>query len=305
MGSQILPKYPVYIPSKGRADCCHTARCFVRDGMPFRLVVEGPEQHVYSEQFGADRILVLPFANLGSVIPTRNWIKRHSFLEGHERHWQFDDNIYMIRRWYKGKRIPCRAGIALRVVEDFTDRYENVAIAGFNYNMFGLGKLPPFHLNTRVYSCSLILNSLPHRWRGQYNEDTDLCLQVLADGWCTLLINVFLAHKIATMVLKGGNTKDLYQHQDGRLKMARSLERLWPGVVKTGRRFKRPQHIVFDAWKRFDTKLIQRPGVEISTEPNEYGMQLKQVGEKLPNEELQRMIEETRPVDPGLEGLLG
>ena len=118
------PKYPVYIPSKGRADQCLTARFFERDRVPFFLVVEKAERASYEERFGADRVLVLPFSNQGSVIPARNWIKKHAIESGFDRHWQFDDNIRQIRRWYRGKRLPCAAGIALRTVEVFTDRYE-------------------------------------------------------------------------------------------------------------------------------------------------------------------------------------
>src|SRR3972149_3358983 len=93
-------------------------------------------------------------------------------------------------------------------------------------------QVAPFFLNTHVYSCLLILNSLPYRWRGRYNEDTDLCLQVLSAGWCTVLINAFMVDNMPTMTMRGGNTEELYQ-DDGRLKMARHLERLWPGVVET------------------------------------------------------------------------
>ena len=50
------------------------------------------------------------------------------------------------------------------------------------------------------------------------------------------------------MTVRGGNTDDLYQG-DGRLVMARSLERLWPGVVKVERKYGRPQHII--NWQRF------------------------------------------------------
>jgi hypothetical protein len=135
-------------------------------------------------------------------------------------------------------------------------------------------KIAPFYLNVHVYSCLLIKNDLPFRWRGRYNEDTDLCLQVLAAGWCTVLINAFLIFKVRTMRMKGGNTDELYK-DDGRLRMARSLERMWPGVVTVDRRFKRPQHIV--KWNKFDTPLKLKPGIEIPLEPNEYGMELKQV----------------------------
>jgi hypothetical protein len=272
----ILPRYPIYVPSKGRFDKCLTAKFLVRDKVPFYLAVEPQEANEYAKRFGEDRILVLPFSNVGSVIPARNWIKEHSINAGHLRHWQLDDNINGVVRYYNGKKIPCDSGVAFAATEDFVDRYENIAIAGLNYRFFA-ATVPPFFLNVHVYSCSLILNSIPNKWRGKYNEDTDICLQVLADGWCTVLINVFLANKMATMIMKGGNTKELYKG-DGRLKMARALERLWPGVVKTDRRFNRPQHVIKNSWKLFDTPLKLKPGIDLSKmEKNEYGLTLVQV----------------------------
>ncbi len=293
MHDRILPRYPVYIPSKGRFDNCITAKFFVRDKVPFYLVVEEQEYSKYTTHFDKERILVLPFSNQG-LIAARNWIKEHAIDKGYLRHWQFDDNIWNIKRLYRGNRISCRAGIALSAVEDFVDRYENIAIAGLNYIMFAIGGIQqkPFVLNCRVYSCSLILNSLPHKWRLKYNDDTDICLQVLASGWCTVLVNSFLIKKKGTMTTKGGNTDDLYQG-DGRLKMARSLERVWPGVVKTGRRFKRPQHIVKDSWRRFDTPLKLKPGINLDEiKPNEYGMKLVQVAPEIKSESLRKLVEE-------------
>lgn len=274
---KILPRYPIYVPSKGRADTCLTPVFLARDGVPFYLVVEPDEVRAYAERFGRDCILTLPYKEAGSVVPARNWIKAHATREGHERHWQLDDNIGWIGRRYRALRIPCDAGVALRACEDFTDRYENIAVAGLNYEMFlpnGV-KYPPFYLNVHVYSCCLILNALSYRWRGRYNEDTDYCLQVLSGGWCTVLFNAFYVWKKWTMQMRGGNTDALYQG-DGRLKMSRALERLWPGVVETRRRFRRPQHYVRDSWRKFDTSLRLKPGVDLSSLPktDEYGMRL-------------------------------
>lgn len=287
-----VPRYPIYVPSKGRFKNCLTANCFVQDELPFRLVVEPQEKREYADRFGLKRLLVLPHDDRG-LIYVRNWIKSHATEEGHERHWQLDDNIRTVRRLYRGNRIKCRAGIAFAAVEDFVDRYENIAVAGLNYEMFAPPgtKLPPFHLNQRVYSCSLVLNSLPYRWRSTYNDDTDYCLQVLAAGWCTVLVNVFLIQKMSTMIIKGGNTDVLYQG-DGRLKMARSLERLWPGVVETKRRYKRPQHVVRYAWGKFDTPLKLKPGVDLSNmdKVDERSMRMRQVGEL--NEYLKGVLDE-------------
>jgi hypothetical protein len=276
----LLPRYPVYVPSKGRADACLTARFLEQDGVPFRLVVEPQEADAYAARHGADRLLVLPFGNLGmGATPARNWIKAHATAEGHARHWQLDDNMAWISRRHRNKRIRCDAGPALRAVEDFADRYENVAVAGLNYEMFAVDgqKLPPFHLNVHVYSCTLVLNAIPYGWRDRYNDDTDLCLQVLAGGWCTVLVNAFLVWKIRTMAMKGGMTTELYAG-DGRLKMARALERRWPGVVTTDRRFRRPQHVIRDQWRGFDTPLKLKPGIDLAALPgNDYGLALTEV----------------------------
>jgi hypothetical protein len=287
---KLKPKYPAYIISKGRYENCLTTKFFERDELEFKLVVEPQEFDFYSVLHGKENIHVLPFSNLGQgSIPARNWVKNHATENGHERHWIFDDNIRKIFRRYKGKKIPCNANIALSVVEEFVDRYENVAIAGLNYDTFvqNFEVRKPFNINCHVYSCLLILNSLPHKWRGRYNEDTDLCLQVLADGWCTILMNAFLIDKTATMMLKGGNTDSLYQG-DGRLKMARSLERMWPQVVKTKRRFNRPQHVVHKSWMKFDTPLKRKPGLKIDDQPNEFGMRLNKVKPNIKTKSLEQ-----------------
>lgn len=288
MTKKHIPRYPIYVPSKGRFTNCLTAKFLVEDEVPFRLVVVEEEIEKYGSRFGHDRLLVLP-SSVKGLMSTRNWIKDHSIEEGHERHWQLDDNIRRIHRYYKKIRICCRSGVAFTVVEDFVDRYENVAISGMNYSMFQIHDFPPFHLNSRVYSCSLVLNSIPHRWRLEYNDDTDMCLQVLADGWCTIIVNAFTIEKMQTMLIKGGNTDELYQG-DGRLKMSRSLERVWPGVVTTIRRFGRPQHHVLDAWRRFDTPLKRKPGIDFNkVKSDEYGMKLKAV-KPIKSRELKRLV---------------
>jgi hypothetical protein len=283
----VLPRYPVYVVSKGRWATPYTARFLDRDNVPYRIVVEPQEAAAYTAAVGADRILELPFSNLGQgSIPARNWIWEHALQTGAERHWILDDNIRRVYRYWKGNRIPCASGPAFAVVEDFTDRYENVAISGMAYKMFGLPGAPPFWHNVHVYSCMLIKNSLGFRWRGRYNEDTDLCLQVLSAGHCTILVNAFLADKIATMQIKGGNTDELYEG-DGRLKMARALERAWPHVVTVDRRWNRPQHVV--NWGKFDTPLRRKPGLRIPDTPNEYGLTLKAV-KPVKSQRLQRLL---------------
>lgn len=289
----MTPRYPVYVISKGRHATALTPGFLERDGVPHKIVVEPQERELYAARFGEDRILTLPFSNLGlGGIPARNWVWEHARASGAQRHWILDDNMRMVRRLFRGKRIRCNSGKAFSAVEDFVDRYENVAVAGLNYTMFVLNDCPtPFYRNVHVYSCLLIDGALTERWRGRYNEDTDLCLQVLAAGLCTVLVNAFMVDKMQTMKMSGGNSSQLYKG-DGRLKMARSLERVWPYVVSVDRRFKRPQHVVRHQWKRFDTLLIRKPGVEAAG-VNEYGFNLQAVGD-VKSPKLRAMLSDER-----------
>ena len=285
----VKPQFPVYIISKGRFNNCLTAKMFSNDGVDFKLVVEPQEASEYSKRFGEERILILPFSNLGlGGMPARNWVWEHSKSLGYKRHWIFDDNIMWLARRYRNMKIRCNANPALKVVEDFTERYTNIAISGFNYEMFlpSTDNRKPFALNCHVYSSLLILNDLPYRWRLKYNEDTDLCLQVLTNNWCTVLFNAFMIKKMATMTMKGGNTDMLYKG-DGRLKMARSLEAMWPGIVETKWRFGRPQHVIKNSWKDFKTPLIRRTDIDWENiQPNEYGMNLVKTKGEIRSEKL-------------------
>jgi hypothetical protein len=273
------PRYPIYIVSKGRWESRLTARALEDTRVPYRIVVEPQEFDSYAAVIDPAKILVLPFSNLGlGSIPARNWIWEHSISEGAERHWILDDNIRRFRRFHNSQRIQVLDGTPFRVVEDFADRYTNVAIAGMHYTFFAAvtptSKIRrPFIANTRVYSNLLIMNKITHRWRGRYNEDTDLCIRVLKDGWCTLLVRAFLADKVETMAMTGGNTDELYK-DDGRLRMALSLQQQHPDVVTVKWKWGRPQHKV-DYRPFARNRLILREGVVIPDEPNEYGLVLK------------------------------
>jgi len=272
------PEYPVYIISKGRWESRKTSKALERMGVPYRIVIEPQERDDYARVIDPAKILVLPFSNLGQgSIPARNWVWGHSLTEGHERHWILDDNIRAFARLYQNTVIEATTGAVFRAMEEFVGRYENVAFAGpQDYAFAGSNtRRPPISLNTRIYSCILIKNDLPYRWRGRYNEDTDLSLRALKDGWCTVLFYAFLMDKQTTMTMKGGNTDELYQG-DGRLFMAKSLQQQHPDVTTIAYKWGRWQHQV-DYRPFKNNRLIRKPGIEIPDEPNEYGMKLVKV----------------------------
>jgi len=272
----VNPRYPVYVISKGRWESRLTVRALERMRVPHYVVIEPQEHDEYRAVMAPEKLLVLPFSNLGQgSIPARNWVWEHAVSAGAARHWILDDNIRDFRRLHKGDRRIVADGTMFRAAEDFVDRYENVAIAGFEYTMFAQTaecSWPPMRFNTRIYSCILLKNDLPYRWRGRYNEDTDLSLRALKDGWCTVLFIAFLATKVATMKMTGGNTEALYQG-DGRLEMARSLQRQHPDVTKVTRLWDRWQHKV--DYRPFKTnKLKRKPGLVLPDGPDNYGMRL-------------------------------
>ncbi len=287
---QRVPRYPIYIISKGRWKSRMTSKALEEIGVPYQIVIEPQEYDNYAANIDPSKILKLPKDNYGEgcSIPARNWCWRHSRKRGADRHWVLDDNIEGFYRLTNNLKVPVDDGIIFRAAEDFTDRYENVAMSGFNYFMFAprkCGNIQPYTQNTRIYSCILLSNTAKtpegesYAWRGRYNEDTDLSLRILKDGWCTILFNAFLAFKQTTMSMVGGNTESLYLGiEDGRLKMAESLKAQHPGVVHITHKWGRWQHHV--DYSRFTQKLRAKPDLKLEKIQNNYKMEMKVLADK-------------------------
>jgi hypothetical protein len=267
-------KYPIYIITKGRYNNCLTARELSLMGVNFTLVVEPQEYDLYKHI--TKSILVTPFSNLGQgSIPVRNFVWEHSIKLGFDRHWILDDNIEGFHRLNKNEKPKLLSHVFFNCMEDFVDRYKNIAIAGPNYYSFckTTDKVPAFYLNTRIYSCLLIKNDLPYRWRGLYNEDTDLSIRALKDGHCTVLFNAFLIGKVTTLRMKGGNTEEVYGKTNNRKEFAESLQQQHPDIVKVTWKFNRWHHQVnYSSFKK--NKLIRKENIDIKQKVNEYGMKL-------------------------------
>ena len=275
-----MNKYPIYIISKGGWSNPLTAKALDAIGADWHIVVEPQEVKSYSEQIDKSKILVLPFSDLGQgSIPARNWVWNHSIESGAKRHWIMDDNIRRFYRLHQNKKYALQTASFFNAIEEFADRYVNLPMSGLQYELLApaKNKIKPVIFNTRVYSCILLSNRNPLWWRGRYNEDTDLSLRYLKQGDCTALFNTFLCDKVATMTMKGGNMEALYRIDekfDGRLEMARSLQRQHPDVVKVTRKWNRWQHHVdYRPFKR--NRLVRRPGIQVAEDANNFGITLK------------------------------
>lgn len=247
-------KFPVYIISKGRAYNPLTAKLFEGAGIEYLIVVEPQEKEEYIKALSKERVIVLPFSNLGlGSYPARNFCWEHSITKGYSYHWIFDDNIIRWLKWINRRRVIFKDyKEALMFVEAFTIK-NNIDISGFEEPNFST-KVPkePFKRNCYVYSAMLIKNNLPYRWRLKYNEDVDLCLQVLHNGGTTASCVYYLADKTSTTVkMKGGNQTELYQGNSPKknLLKAKMIEAVWPQYAKTVIRFGRHHHLI--DWKIF------------------------------------------------------
>lgn len=282
------PQFPVYIVSKGRWESRLTAKALEKLNVNYHIIVEQQEYDNYARVIEKAKILVLPqkykdeyatFDDLGDTKstgpgPARNFAWDHSIANGHKWHWVMDDNLQYFCRLNRNAKATVTSGTIFKCMEDFVLRYENVAIAGPNYCKFckTTDRLPAFVLNTRIYSCLLIRNDIPYRWRGRYNEDTDLSLRALKDDWCTVQFNAFLCEKITTKRMNGGNTKDFYE-KEGTLAKSKMLEEMHPDVAKTVWKFNRWHHQV--DYKPFKSnKLKLKADINLTDKINNYGMKI-------------------------------
>lgn len=291
------PKYPVYIISKGRSDSMFTSRSLARMQVPHYIAIEPQDEDLYEaalDNFGIRpfvTLLVAPFSNHGDGPGrARNWCWDHSIALGATSHWVMDDNIQDFYRLHRNERIRVESGVIFKAAEDFVDRYENVPISGFQYRFFCAPnqKYPAYVKNTRIYSTLLIRNDCKHRWRGRYNEDTDICLRVLKDGDCTIQFNAFLQGKVATQTLSGGNTAEFYHAEgntdrsawrggmlnaEGTINKSQMLVDLHPDVARMVWRYDRwHHHVDYSSFEKNQLKL--KDGIVIDKEVNNYGLKL-------------------------------
>ena len=276
---------PIYIVSRGRWKRRLTANCLERMGLDYFIVVEEDEVGKYTEVVKGE-VLVLPqrykseydcFWDDGDPRtgpgPARNFAWDHSICLGAERHWVLDDNIDAFERYHRNMKIRCDEPVVFESMEDFFARYGNLAIAGPNYSNFcpaSEGR-KPLYFNTRIYSCLLIRNDIPYRWRGRYNEDTDLCLRALKDGWATIQFNTFVQGKRATQTVRSGND-DVFYKDEGTYLKSKMLVDMHPDVSQLIEQYGRWHHHV--SYKKFANNDPGRTDFSTVGKVNNYGLRL-------------------------------
>lgn len=272
------PQYPIYIISKGRAKLAVTADHLTKMGVSFRLIVESAEYNDYLDVYKDNNLAEILHLDMdfrkeydtylqnfddskskGSG-PARNFVWWHSKnVEKSEWHWIMDDNIFGFYYYTDGERPKAADGGIFAAAEDFVNRYDNIGISGLNYHMFAVPgtKVVPYVANTKIYSCLLINNNTSDiRWAGRYNEDVDICIRTLKEGYSTIQFDAFLAKKLSTQTMGGGNT-DAFYAEEGTLPKSNMLMNNHPDITLVKWRFQRWHHIIdYRSFKNYNKRSI-------------------------------------------------
>jgi hypothetical protein len=245
-------KYPIFVPSKGRADRCVAANALLAEGLDFKIVVERAQADAYAAQHGRARLLVMPFDDMG-IAAARNFIKEYAHSHGAVFHWMLDDDVKKSYRLNKGKNTPCTFGESLSAIETFVDSYENIAYVGFKGHAFAYKARTAYEVNKNVYSfCSLVRSDVRLSWRGKH-EDVDFGLQALTAGWCIVLFNIYN--------IDNGNPSEHGVCESGHIEVVRALQERWPNLgIKTVERNGRFFPGMSAAMKQFKQPLTPKFG---------------------------------------------
>lgn len=292
------PKYPIYVVSKGRPSPkqCLTVKWLNQMCVPHYVVVEPDEVGVYTDmvnEYGYRFTTVIQLDmsykdnydtldDRGDTIGkgpggARNFCWEDSIKKGFKYHWVLDDNIDGFHYLTHNVKWKVRTGACFRVAEEFFTRFENLQMGSLDYSKFvkEIDCTPAYVMNTRMYSCIFIKNNIPFRWRGRYNEDTILSLDVLTNGGCTCQLNAMLADKLTNQRVKGGNN-DMFYAQEGTYNKSKMLVDVYPQYATLVPKFSRIHHHV--DYSSFKQKLVYRAGFEPKNEhDNQMGLQIVKI----------------------------
>jgi hypothetical protein len=208
-------KYPIYIPSKGRAATQKTVKLLLDNKIEnFYVVVEANDYKEYCKYVNSDRLLKLPSSSYGTSVVARNFCIEHSLKKGFKKHWQFDDDINKIFCHDKSITIHKRVADILITMEQLSDKNAICGVIGMRTANFLKSVTVSIRYNTSLTSLFLITNS-SLRFRGTMYVDMDYQLQVLKRGMQTMKCEDY-AFVFQTPMKHKGGYYDIYSNDNRR-----------------------------------------------------------------------------------------
>lgn len=220
--------YPIYILSLRRYDYNDTYNSLKDMSCKnIKVFVEPSEYDKYKEKIDENDLVKLPedfhILKEGGK-HTRNYIHQYSLIHNKGGlYWLMDDNIDGFYFFQDNIKYECLNGFCFYYLEHFMKKWSNSYIGGMGYSsdVVEIERSKPCIIkNSKVYSCFLINNNISNiiegeLWKGKYNEDIILCIELLQAGYPTFTTNMFLCNKLSTGQRKGGNQVNLYKDKNG------------------------------------------------------------------------------------------
>jgi hypothetical protein len=272
----VKSQYPIYIVSYKRYDTLLTVMTLEEMGLNYYIVIRPTEDEPDNYRKGMkekgiknidEKLMIMSddwikeqeLMGNGYSIIHRNYAWYDAEQKGFTHHWCLDDNMEGIFYRNRGSCLRIKSGVAFYFIEEYIKQYPNVYQAGMNYNHLvpSGGHRNVIIKNSRIYSCVLNRHFDDIRWRGKYNEDTDLSLRILKLGKATMNFQIFLCGKKATGSCRGGNMETAYQGRGFDDKVDELVSR-HPDVAKKVIKYGRPHHYVsYNVFEKNDLTPIE------------------------------------------------
>lgn len=271
-------RFPIYMPSRGRAGRSSTLSWLQRHAKPgtWDLTIVTSEPDAYRDAYPDLRVIPISQEAYdeydytpelvgkghpdGGIARNTGW--QDAIERGFTHHWSMDDNFTAVQAWHRGVRhwkghLPM---LGLRALEDFALRWSNLAAVSAEQAAFGSSRqTQAWTIPSRMYCCVLWRNDIKQRYRRGLNDDTILSLDVLEAGWLTASSRRVMAGKMPTGAgrVAGGMT-DVYREAGFMRKFAEAA-RCHPKHIRLIPDFRgRPHHrIDYSAFK--NRRLIEAP----------------------------------------------
>jgi len=203
-----MQKFPIYIPSKGRAERSRTVEELEKGNCTdYFIVVEPQDYEAYSEAHHEKNLLCLDKNDEG-IYYVRNFILQHALNNGYEYVWQVDDDLQFARHSKNSKPIlkPIHPTEAFIEIEQVVEKFSNIGVAGVRDSTYAWSQPERISINKQASGCWLIKTDTGCKFRKDIIEDTDFNMQILVAGYCTLNFNRLVYVNPPTGTVEGGNS---------------------------------------------------------------------------------------------------
>jgi hypothetical protein len=242
--------WPIFIPSKGRAQTQKTGQLLAQAKIPFNFVVEPSELNAYSQIGNA---IKLPENGMGLAY-SRNFTLNHARQNSIKWFWMLDDDINGFHKSNGKKNSKCNAAEALLTAQMILSGIPKLGQGALEYQQYSWSAKSQLKLNgyCDVAVCINTEKTKECQFRKEVDLklDRDFTLQVLANGALTAR-----ASQIAFSAPKNGSNKgglhDVYAKQNWEKSCSQKMQEIWgPEICAL---FQKPdgRHDVKINWSHF------------------------------------------------------